>query len=198
MHCSFSCCFLYWLPLQGWRRRSCSVLSAFWRAGAERAVQALQRVGTLSRGPRLPTLQRSKSAGRRRGWYSSWRDKRVHLAPHPTRIPNRATQLPLIVPSLPMCSLFCHPATLHDPTEREAFEDPAVLMAKMQKDGFALRQNVLGRRNDASAANQVRHLHYWFPSCGLVATARGHVCKCICTHIRTFSCDTHVARCFIA
>ena len=39
--------------------------------------------------------------------------------------------------------------------EREAFEDPAVLMRRMQdEEGFALRQHVLGRRNDATASNQ--------------------------------------------
>lgn len=38
--------------------------------------------------------------------------------------------------------------------ERQDFEDPVVLMRQMAEDGFALKQTVLGRRNDVSAENQ--------------------------------------------
>lgn len=41
------------------------------------------------------------------------------------------------------------------PTERPAFEDPAVLMREMKSTGLSLTRRVLGRANDPTAANQV-------------------------------------------
>jgi len=55
----------------------------------------------------------------------------------------------------------CVPLTSHAAAEqapRAAFEDPAVLMRRMQGEGLALTQRVLGRVNDSTAANQVRAL----------------------------------------
>ena len=55
-----------------------------------------------------------------------------------------------------ICPLYKVPiAGEGEEAEREAFEDPAVLMRRMQdEEGFALRQHVLGRRNDTAASNQ--------------------------------------------
>eukprot|EP00041_Stephanoeca_diplocostata_P009498 m.146331 g.146331 ORF g.146331 m.146331 type:complete len:422 (-) comp17767_c0_seq9:46-1311(-) len=54
-----------------------------------------------------------------------------------------------------VCPLFTvHKAAEGEEAERQDFEDPAVLMKRMNEEGFALKQNVLGRKNDITAANQ--------------------------------------------
>lgn len=40
--------------------------------------------------------------------------------------------------------------------ERQHFEDPAILMRDMQRDGMTLSQRVLGRVPDPTDVNQVR------------------------------------------